>query len=98
MFYICNLQDLLFVRVLQALGSCVGLFLARATIRDVPEMNEVAKAFPSMMIVMDVAPVIATSLGAVLWALFYWKSILIALAWLGVVALLRVLLQFLNTT
>ncbi|WP_353142868.1 multidrug effflux MFS transporter [Acinetobacter pragensis] len=95
--YVSDLNDLLFVRVLQALGSCVGLVLARAAIRDVLETNQAAKAFASMMIVMGVAPVIAPSLGAGLLTFFHWKSIFIALALLGVLALIWVLLQFKET-
>lgn len=95
--YVSDLQDLLLVRVLQALGSCVGLVLARAAIRDVLETNQAAKAFAIMMIVMGVAPVLAPSLGAGLLAFFHWKSIFIALALLGIFALVWVILQFKET-
>lgn len=95
--YVDDLQSLLLVRVLQALGSCVGLVLARAAIRDVMETAQAAKAFASMMIVMGVAPVIAPILGAWLLVFYSWQSIFVALALLGVVGLLWVLLQFKET-
>ena len=95
--YVDDLQSLLLVRVLQALGSCVGLVIARAAIRDVMDTVQAAKAFASMMIVMGVAPVIAPALGAWLLAFFHWQSIFIALALLGVAGLLWVLLQFKET-
>lgn len=95
--YVDDLQSLLLVRVLQALGSCVGLVLARAAIRDVMNTAQAAKAFASMMIVMGVAPVIAPTLGAWLLVFFHWQSIFIALALLGVVGLMWVFLQFKET-
>lgn len=95
--YVDDLQMLLIVRVLQALGSCVGLVLARAAIRDVLETNSAAKAFASMMVVMGVAPVIAPTLGAWLLIFFHWRAIFIALALLGVVSLLGLIFAFKET-
>lgn len=95
--YADSLGTLLIVRVLQALGSCVGLVLARAAIRDVLDTASAAKAFASMMIVMGIAPVIAPTLGAWLLIFFPWQSIFVALTALGIVSLIWVLLQFKET-
>lgn len=92
-----DLQTLLIVRVLQALGSCVGLVLARAAIRDVLDTNSAAKAFASMMIVMGVAPVIAPTLGAWMLLFFHWNAIFIALSLLGVISLVWVIFGFKET-
>lgn len=95
--YADDLQTLLIIRVLQALGSCVGLVLARAAIRDVLDTNSAAKAFASMMIVMGVAPVIAPTLGAWLLLFFHWHAIFIALTLLGVISLVWVIFGFKET-
>ena len=95
--YADDLQTLLIIRVLQALGSCVGLVLARAAIRDVLDTNSAAKAFASMMIVMGVAPVIAPTLGAWLLLFFHWDAIFIALSLLGVISLVWVIFGFKET-
>lgn len=95
--YADSLSTLLVVRVLQALGSCVGLVLARAAIRDVLDTASAAKAFASMMIVMGIAPVIAPTLGAWLLIFFPWQSIFIALTALGVISLIWVIVQFKET-
>lgn len=92
-----DLDSLLIVRTLQALGSCVGLVLARAAIRDVLDTKSSARAFSSMMIVMGIAPVIAPTLGAWLLLIFHWHSIFIALALLGFIALIWVILGFEET-
>ncbi len=92
--YAHDVLSLLFIRVLQALGSCVGLVLARAAIRDVLDMRSAAKAFASMMIVMGVAPVLAPTLGAWLLYFFQWQAIFIALCALGIVSLIWVIWGF----
>lgn len=95
--YTDDLLSLLAARVLQALGSCVGLVLARAAIRDVLDTHHAAKAFASMMIVMGVAPVIAPTLGAWLILFFHWHAIFGALTLLGVVSLVWVIFGFKET-
>lgn len=95
--YAYDLFSLFTVRVLQALGSCVGLVLARAAIRDVLDTTSAAKAFASMMIVMGVAPVIVPTMGAWLLLFFNWHAIFITLALLGVVSLIWVIIAFKET-
>lgn len=95
--YVDDVWSLFLVRVLQALGSCVGLALARAAIRDVMQTNSAAKAFASMMMVMGIAPILAPTLGAWLLVFFSWQSIFIALFALGVVSLVWVIFGFQET-
>lgn len=95
--YVDDVWSLFLVRVLQALGSCVGLVLARAAIRDVMQTNSAAKAFASMMMVMGIAPILAPTLGAWLLVFFSWQSIFIALFALGVVSLIWVIFGFQET-
>ena len=95
--YVEDIQSLLWLRILQALGSCVGLVLARAAIRDILSTDQAAKAFASMMIVMGIAPVIAPTLGAWLLLILPWQAIFWALACLGLVALLWVIFKFEET-
>ncbi len=71
--------------VLQALGGCVGVVIARAAIRDRLDMQASAQAFASMMIVTTIAPIIAPSLGALVLSFSSWHSIfrLFDGRWLG---------------
>ena len=59
-----NEWSLIAARVLQALGGCVGVVMARAAIRDRLDVQASAQAFASMMIVMGIAPILAPMLGA----------------------------------
>ncbi|RKG34531.1 multidrug effflux MFS transporter [Acinetobacter tianfuensis] len=91
---ICYLaQDewsLIAARILQALGGCVGVVIARAAIRDRLDMRASAQAFSSMMIVMGIAPIIAPTLGAWVLKFFSWHAIFGFLALSGLVCLICV--------
>lgn len=74
-------------RLLQALGGCVGVVVARAAIRDRLDVQGSAQAFSSMMIVMGVAPVMAPILGAWVLLFFQWEAIFILLMLVGIFCL-----------
>lgn len=78
-----NEWALIAARVLQALGGCVGVVIARAAIRDRLDMNASAQAFASMMIVMGVAPILAPTLGALVLSYFNWHAIFVFLMMIG---------------
>ncbi|WP_374666634.1 multidrug effflux MFS transporter [Acinetobacter sp.] len=79
--------SLIAARVLQALGGCVGVVIARAAIRDRLDMHASAQAFSSMMIVMGIAPIIAPAVGSLILEFFSWHAVFAALSMMGVVCL-----------
>lgn len=78
-----NDLSLFAARVLQALGGCVGVVMARAAIRDKLDLNTSAQAFANMMIVMGLAPIIAPLLGAWVLHFFEWQAVFIVLSAIG---------------
>ena len=82
--------SLIAARVLQALGGCVGVVIARAAIRDRLDMQASAQAFSSMMIVTAIAPIIAPGLGAIVLSFFDWQAIFVCLAMMSLVCWLCV--------
>lgn len=82
--------SLIAARILQALGGCVGVVMARAAIRDCLDVQSSAQAFAQMMIVMGVAPIMAPVIGAVMLQYFEWQSIFILLSIIGLICLLCV--------
>ncbi|MFN3075032.1 multidrug effflux MFS transporter [Acinetobacter sp. TY2] len=82
--------SLIAARILQALGGCVGVVMARAAIRDCLDVQSSAQAFAQMMIVMGVAPVMAPVIGAVMLQYFEWQGIFILLSIIGLICLLCV--------
>jgi MFS transporter, DHA1 family, multidrug resistance protein len=85
-----NEWSLIAARILQALGGCVGVVIARAAIRDRLDMQASAQAFASMMIVMGIAPVIAPSLGAIVLKFFAWQAVFGFLTLIGLICLVCV--------
>ena len=88
--FVSNEWSLIAARIVQAVGGCVGVVIARAAIRDRLDMQASAQAFASMMIVMGIAPIIAPSLGAMILKFFSWQAVFVILAVVGLVCLLCV--------
>ena len=78
---------LICARVLQALGGCVGVVMARAAIRDSFDVRTSAQALAHMAMILGIAPIIAPLVGAVLIQFFSWHSIFILLAIVGFISL-----------
>jgi len=82
-----SLPVLIFGRVLQALGGCAGLVLARAIIRDVSDRDGSARAIALVMMAMTLAPAVCPAIGAYLTEWFGWRAIFVVLGGLGAVVL-----------
>ena len=90
----CTTADaLIVIRLLQALGGCVGMVAARAMVRDLFPVEENAKIFSLLMLVVAVSPIIAPTLGGYVTAAFGWQSIFIILAVIAAFTLLAVYLS-----
>lgn len=89
--------SLIAARILQALGGCVGVVMARAAIRDRLDMHSAAQAFASMMIVTAIAPILAPSLGAWVLMFYEWNVIFLVLMGCGLLSLACVHFLFKET-
>ncbi|OTG83815.1 multidrug effflux MFS transporter [Acinetobacter sp. ANC 4648] len=92
-----DVWSLIAARILQALGGCVGVVIARAAIRDCLDMHSSAQAFASMMIVMGIAPILAPTIGAWILIFFDWQAVFIALFIVGLICLFCVHFFFQET-
>lgn len=75
-----NIEMMTIMRLMQALGGCVGMVATNAIISDVYAPDQRAKAFSSIMLVMGVAPLIAPSIGSFLLEFKNWTFIFYFLA------------------
>ncbi len=75
-----NIESMIAMRFLQAIGGCVGMVASNAIISDVYEKDHRAKAFSSIMLVMGVAPLIAPSVGSFFVEKAEWNYIFYFLA------------------
>ncbi|MCO6415621.1 Bcr/CflA family efflux MFS transporter [Siccirubricoccus sp. KC 17139] len=83
-----NVHLLILARLLQALGGCSGLVLGRAMVRDGATPGEAAQRLALMNLMVVAGPGIAPLIGTLLAETAGWRSILLALAGLGIFNLL----------
>lgn len=85
-----SVNALIWLRLLQALGSCAGMVASRAMVRDIFPVNENAKIFSLLMLVVGVSPIIAPTLGGYLSAEYSWRYVFIVLALVAAIILLSI--------
>jgi MFS transporter, DHA1 family, multidrug resistance protein len=78
-----SLAALIVGRVLEGLGACAGIVLARAIIRDVYEREAAARGLALVMMAMTLAPAVSPALGAYLAEWVDWRAIFALLGVLG---------------
>jgi MFS transporter, DHA1 family, multidrug resistance protein len=79
-----SVEALIALRFLQAVGGCVSMVAPRAIIRDLFPVEESAKIFSYMILILGVSPIIAPTAGSYMVTHFGWHSIFILLTILGV--------------
>lgn len=70
-----DIDSLVAARFVQAFGSCAGLVISRAMVRDLFEPREGARVMSLLMLVMGVAPILAPLLGGYVMVWFGWHEI-----------------------
>jgi DHA1 family bicyclomycin/chloramphenicol resistance-like MFS transporter len=78
-------DSLIALRLLQALGGCVGMVASRAMVRDLFHVSENAKIFSSLMLVVAISPIVAPTLGGYVTAALRWQFIFIILIAINII-------------
>jgi DHA1 family bicyclomycin/chloramphenicol resistance-like MFS transporter len=86
--FVTSLDQLIILRVIQALGSCSAAVASVAMVRDLFPVKDSAKVFALLMLVVGVSPMLAPTAGSYVTIIFGWHAIFIALLALGVLNLL----------
>ena len=79
-----SVEVLIALRFLQAIGGCVGMVAPRAIIRDMFHVDESAKIFSYMILILGVSPIIAPTAGSYIITHFGWHAIFILLTIISV--------------
>ncbi len=85
---VAGIEQLIVLRLLQALGGGAASVLARTIVRDVYPPEEAAKVLSLMAIITAIAPLIAPGLGGLILVHAGWRVIFVGLAVYGVLCLL----------
>jgi len=74
-------------RVVQAVGACASVVLARAMVRDLYEGDRAAQMMSTLMMVMAIAPLLGPILGGQILAYLGWRAIFWTLVGVGLATL-----------
>lgn len=85
-----NINALIGLRGLLALGGCAGMVASRAIVRDLFPVEETAKIFSQLMLVMGAAPIIAPTIGGWMVSIWGWKSIFLFMGSFSTIMLIAV--------
>jgi len=86
-----SIDMLIALRGIQALGSCAAGVAAMAMVRDIFPVNENAKVFALLVLVLGASPMIAPTVGSYLTAYWGWQSVFIMLMSIATLILLAVI-------
>lgn len=86
-----NVEMLIAFRFFQALGSCSGVVISRAAVRDLFSQQDTAKVFSLLMLITGVAPILAPLLGGYISTTMGWRAIFILLSILSAACLFAIL-------
>lgn len=85
-----TVESLVFMRLLQALGGCVGMVAAQALVRDIFPVKKSAQVFSLIILVIAVSPMVAPTLGGYVTASFGWQWVFIILAGIALLVMVGV--------
>jgi MFS transporter, DHA1 family, multidrug resistance protein len=87
-----SIDVLIAFRFLQAIGGCVGMVAPTAIVRDVFPVEENAKVFSLLILILGVSPILAPTAGSYIIARFGWPVVFVVLAIVTALVLLAVIL------
>ena len=88
-----SMHLLLAARLVQGLGACASMVIARAIVRDHFDHHHSARFLSLLALVSGLAPILGPSLGSFVLNLVGWRAIFVVLAVFGAVLSLAVLLR-----
>ena len=87
-YYSTSIEQLMFIRFIQAFGAGMATVVVMAIVRDTYEGPKAASIFALIGIIMMAAPILSPIVGAVMQAHYGWRSIFLLLTVYGVFLLL----------
>ena len=87
-----SINDLILLRVIQAIGSCAATVASVAMVRDLFPVKDNAKVFSLLLLVVGVSPMIAPTVGGYVTEAFGWHAVFWILTGMGVAILLATVL------
>lgn len=90
-------NELIVLRFIQAIGSCAAAVASVAMVRDLFPVEDNAKVFSLLMLVVGLSPLLAPLVGGFLTVYFGWQSIFATLAGITTLVLVAVIFKLPET-
>jgi len=82
-----DIETLIAFRILQAFGSCAGMVVPRAIVRDLHTGHEATRLMSLLLLVMSVSPIMAPLFGSGVIAVIGWRGVFWALTVAALIAI-----------
>jgi DHA1 family bicyclomycin/chloramphenicol resistance-like MFS transporter len=89
--FAADINSLIVLRFIQALGSCAAAVAAVAMVRDLFPVKDNAKVFALLMLVVGASPMIAPTVGGYVTTAFGWHAVFLILGLLSILILFAVI-------
>ena len=90
-FFVGSIEQLIVLRFIQAIGSCAATVAAMAMVRDIFPVEDNAKVFALLILILGISPMLAPTVGGYITAAFGWQLIFLILAAIAFFILLAVI-------
>lgn len=82
--YVTDIDSFIFLRFVQAIGSCAATVASVAMVRDLFPVKDIPKVFSLLMLVVGLSPMLAPTVGGYVTEDFGWHTVFLILMFMGV--------------
>lgn len=90
-FFATSLEALIVLRFFEAVGSCAASVAAMTMVRDLFPVEDIAKVFSMLILVLGASPMLAPTIGSYISTHFEWQIIFLILTIIAILILLAVI-------
>jgi len=86
--YVGDIDTFIFLRFIQAIGSCAATVASVAMVRDLFPVKDIPKVFSLLMLVLGLSPMLAPTIGGYVTEDYGWHTVFFILMCMGIVILI----------
>ena len=95
--YVTDIDTFIFLRFIQAIGSCAATVASVAMVRDLFPVKDIPKVFSLLMLVLGLSPMLAPTIGGYITEYYGWHVVFLILMCMGIAILAASQLGLPNT-
>ena len=95
--YVTNIDSFIFLRFIQAIGSCAATVASVAMVRDLFPVKDIPKVFSLLMLVLGLSPMLAPTIGGYETEDYGWHTVFFILMCMGIAILTSAQIGLPNT-